>query len=338
MLTPSFKQSLSQALERRKPLFEALRAEGTDCFRLYHGTAEGLPGLTIDRYGGLVLAQTFREPLAPEELPVLEATLREALPQTFAFAWNHRGKKPGEPFEKWHRPAPEALEEFVCSEGGLKYLVRARHRGIDPWLFLDLRAARRFVRADSKGLCVLNLFAYTCGVGVCAAAGGASEVWNVDFASSSLEVGTRNARLNGVPADKFKTLNEDCLIAARQLAGLPVGGRHGQKLRYTRLEPRQFDLVFLDPPAWAKGPLASVDLVRDYPGLFKPAVLAARPGGRVIAANNVGSVGYAEWEAVLRRCAAKAGRPLRSVTRLLPDPDFPSFDGNPPLKIAVCEV
>lgn len=338
MLTPSFKDSLAQALERRKPLLEALEREGTDCLRLFHGVAEGLPGLTIDRYGGLVLAQTFREPLVQEELRVLEEALRGALPYPFAFAWNHRGRKPAEPLEKWHRPAPEALEEFVCSEGGLKYFIRARHRGIDPWLFLDLRAARRFVRANSKDLVVLNLFAYTCGVGICAAAGGASEVWNVDFAVSSLEVGSRNARLNGVPAEKFRTINEDCLTVARQLAGLPVGGRYGRKRRYQRFEPRTFDLVFLDPPAWAKGPLASVDLVRDYPSLFKPAVLAARPGGRVIAANNVASVGYAEWEDILKRCAAKAGRPLKSVTRLPSDADFPSFDGNPPLKIAVCEV
>lgn len=338
MLTPSFKDSLAQALERRKSLFEALRAERTDCFRLFHGAAEGLPGLTIDRYGGLVLAQTFREPLVPEELRVLEEALRGALPWPFAFAWNHRGKEPAEPFEKWHRPAPEALEEFVCSEGGLKYFIRARHRGIDPWLFLDLRAARRFVRANSKDLAVLNLFAYTCGVGVCAAAGGASEVWNVDFAASSLEVGSRNARLNGVPAEKFRTIEEDCLIAARQLAGLPVGGRYGQKLRYQRFEPRAFDLVFLDPPAWAKGRLGAVDVLRDYPAMFKPALLACRPGGRVIATNHVASVGWDEWKETLLRCAGKAGRPIKNIEPIPPDGDFPSFDGKPPLKAAACEV
>ena len=337
-MTTQIEPLLRQALERRKPLLEALEREGTDCLRLFHGVAEGLPGLTVDRYGGLVLAQTFRDPLPPDGLGALEELLRKTLPYAFAFAYNHRGKKPAEPFEKWHRPAPEALREFVCREGGLKYLISARHRGIDPWLFLDLRAARRLVRGSSAGLSVLNLFAYTCGVGVCAADGGAAEVWNVDFARSALDVGRRNAELNAVPPERFRLVEEDCLTAARQLAGLPVGGRYGQKRRYERFEPRSFDLVFLDPPAWAKGPLASVDLVRDYPSLFKPAVLAARPGGRVIAANNVASVGYAEWEEVLRRCAAKAGRPLRNVTRMLPDEDFPSFDANPPLKIAVCEV
>jgi len=338
MLTNAFTPLIEQALERRKSLFEALRLEGTDCWRVFNGVAEGLPGLTVDRYGGLLLAQTFRECLAPAEITALEECLRKALPYPFAFAYNHRGKRAVESFDKWHRPAPEALAEFTCAEGGLKYLAAARHRGIDPWLFLDLRAGRRAVRAASKGLSVLNLFSYTCGVGVCAAAGGASEVWNVDFASSSLEVGRRNAELNGIPADVFKLVNEDCLTVVRQLAGLPVAGRYGQKRRYQRFEPRSFDLVFLDPPAWAKGPMSAVDVVGDYQSMFKPAVLAAKPGGRVIATNHVAAVDYAAWTEVLRRCALKAGRPIKNIEPVPVDADFPSFDGKPPLKVAVCEV
>ena len=334
----AFEPLFAAALERRGPLLARLAAEGTDCYRLFHGIAEGLTGLTIDRYGGLVLAQTFRDPLSPDEIVSLEEALRRALPGGFAFACNHRGKKANEPFEKWHRPSPEALSEFTCSEGGAKFLIRARHRGIDPWLFLDLRAGRRAVRAAARGRSVLNLFAYTCGVGVAAAAGGASEVWNIDFAGSSLEVGRRNAELNGIPAEKFRAVEEDCLTAARQFGGLPVAGRYGQRRRYAKFEPRQFDLVFLDPPAWAKGPLSAVDVVRDYPALFKPAVLAAKPGGLVFAVNHVAAVEWGEWTETLKRCAAKAGRPLKNIGQAEPDGDFPSFDGKPPLKIAVCEV
>lgn len=338
MLTQSFRDLMMRALERRGALLETLRAEGTDCCRLFHGIAEGLTGLTVDRYGRLLLAQTFREALAPEEVPALEEALRENLPGDFHFAYNHRGKLATEGFDKWHRPAPEALAEFTCLEGGVKFLISARHRGIDPWLFLDLRAARRLVGKSSAGLSVLNLFSYTCGVGVRAAAGGAEEVWNVDFASSSLEVGRRNAELNGIPPEKFTLVNEDCLAAVRQLAGIPVGGRYGQKLRYRKLEQRAFDLVFLDPPAWAKSQLGAVDVARDYQSLFKPALLAAKPGGRVIATNHVAAVGQEEWFETMKRCAAKAGRPLKSVEPVAPDGDFPSFDGRPPLKVAVCEV
>ncbi|MDT8287635.1 MAG: class I SAM-dependent methyltransferase, partial [Elusimicrobiales bacterium] len=271
-------------------------------------------------------------------IEALETALRAALPGGFHFAYNHRGKKPSESFDKWHKPSPESLKEFTCSEAGVKYLVTARHRGIDPWLFLDLRAGRRLLRAASEGRSVLNLFAYTCGAGVCAAAGGAAEVWNVDFAGSSLEVGRRNAALNGIPEEKFRTVQEDCLTVVRQLAGLDVRGRFGKKRRYERMEPRRFDLIFLDPPAWAKGPLAAVDVARDYPSMFKPAVLALKPGGTVIATNHVASVDFGEWADSLERCADKAGRPLKKLERAEPDGDFPSFDGKPPLKIAVCGI
>ncbi|MDQ7772029.1 MAG: class I SAM-dependent methyltransferase [Elusimicrobiales bacterium] len=333
-----FARLLSRALEARGPLLEKLRAEGTDCYRLFHGIAEGLTGLTVDRYGPLLLAQTFRDPLSTSDAAALEAALNAAIPGDFHFAYNHRGKRPGESFDKWHRPEPNALGEFTCSEGGVKYLIRARHRGIDPWLFLDLRPGRRLLRAAAQGRSVLNLFAYTCGAGVCAAAGGAAEVWNVDFAGSSLEVGGRNAALNGIPPEKFRTIKEDCLTVVRQLAGLDVRGRFGKKRSYLRIEPRRFGLVFLDPPAWAKGPLAAVDIVRDYPALFKPALLALEPGGRIIATNHAAGVSWEDWEAALRRCADKAGRPLKSLERTEPDGDFPSFDGRPPLKIAVCGI
>ncbi|MBI5208726.1 MAG: class I SAM-dependent methyltransferase [Elusimicrobia bacterium] len=330
---------LEGALQRRGGLLESLHAEGTDSYRLFHGIAEGLPGLTIDRYGPLVLLQTFRERLEPADLDAVEETLKKGLPFAFSLACSHRGPGYDRPYDEWQRSRLEGAEEVECREFGLRFLARRRHRGIDPWLFLDLRAGRRFLRGAASGRSVLNLFAYTCGAGVCAAAAGASEVWNVDFASSSLEVGRRNAALNGVGAERFRTIQEDCLPVARQLAGLPPGGRRGKVGRFQRFEPRGFDLVFLDPPAWAKGAFGAVDVEGDYPSLFKPAVLAARPaGGVVVATNHVASVGFDAWADVLRRCAEKAGRPLRSLRAVAPEGDFPSFDGRPPLKIAVCEV
>lgn len=329
---------LESALLRRAPLLERLRAEGTDCWRLFHGVAEGLPGLTVDRYGPLTLAQTFREPLAPAESAELEEYLRGKFPGDFRFAYNHRGEGAPETFPKWHAPSPEALEEVQCSEEGAKYFIRARHRGLDPWLFLDLRAGRRALRAAAAGKTVLNLFAYTCAAGVCAAAGGARQAWNLDFAASALEVGARNAQLNGVPKERFSTIEADCLPAVRQLAGLDAGGRWHQRKTVKRFEMRPFDLVFLDPPTWAKGRFGAVDIERDYASLFKPAVLAARPGGKVIATNHLAAVELETWTGQLARTAAKAGRPLRGLKVIETDADFPSFDGKHPLKTVVCEV
>ncbi|WP_230369920.1 class I SAM-dependent methyltransferase [Paludibacterium denitrificans] len=114
--------------------------------------------------------------------------------------------------------------------------------------------------------------------------------------------------------------------AARKCQAFPV------------LEPRQFDLVFLDPPRYAKSPFGVVDLVNDYQALFKPALLSTAPGGILICCNNVAAVERESWLDALQRCANKAGRPIRQVEWIAPEADFPSSDGNPPLKVVVLHV
>ena len=123
----------------------------------------------------------------------------------------------------------------------------------------------------------------------------------------------------------------------RQLSGLGVRGR-GSRRPYLRLKPRRFDIVVLDPPRWSRGAFGAVDVVRDYPSLFKPALLATADGGTVIATNHVAEVSRDGWLQTLLRCAEKAGRPIRDIAWLEPDADFPSFDQQPPLKIALCHL
>jgi 23S rRNA (cytosine1962-C5)-methyltransferase len=324
----SLEGALAQALARRAPLLTALAAEDTDCVRLVHGIAEGAPGLAVDRYGPVLLVQTWRGPLAAADFDALVRAIDAVVPGLVP-VWNHRGQGAG--------GAGTPPEAPIGRELGLGYDVRPRHRGQDPLLFLDFRAARRWVRAHAAGREVLNLFAYTCGIGVAAAAGGAARVVNVDFARSALEIGRANAVRNGILPERFETLHGDALVVARQLAGLPAEGRRGHKPP-APLPPRSFDLVVLDPPRWAKSAFGAVDVVRDYPSLFKPALLAARPGGVVLCTNHVPTVDKAGWHAVLRRTAEKAGRPLAAIEDLPVEGDFPSFDGATPLKVALCRL
>jgi 23S rRNA (cytosine1962-C5)-methyltransferase len=203
---------------------------------------------------------------------------------------------------------------------------------------LDLRAGRRWVKQHADGQRVLNLFAYTCGLGLAAAAGGAREVWNVDFAGAPLEIGAANAELNGFSPNHFKCIHEDVYPVLRQLSGLGVALRRNQRRRYLKVQQRQFDLILLDPPKWAKSPFGAVDTVRDYPSLFKPAVLATAPGGRIMATNHAPEVDLDDWLDIMQRCAEKAERMLTQVEVIEPDGDFPSFDDRPPLKVAVMRV
>jgi 23S rRNA (cytosine1962-C5)-methyltransferase len=326
---------LRRAIERRAPLLERLHGEGTDAMRLLHGTAEGAPGTTVDRYGPLLLVQTFRAALPREDVEAVHAAAQEALGVALHVVANHRGAAhPDARGGDEHVPSPEALAEFECRERGVRFVVQARHRGQDPWLFLDFRNGRATVARLAAGRSVLNLFAYTCGIGVAAAAAGARRVLNVDFAASALEVGRRNAELNQLPPERFATLHADCLPVLRQFAGLPVQ-RRGKHVSHARVASERFDLVVLDPPRFAKSPFGTIDVVTDYQSLFKPALLALAEGGSVLATNHVPTVDAAEWHQALRRCAERAGRPLRSLEPIPVDDDFPSFDEKPPLKVVL---
>jgi len=334
---------LQQAVERRGSLLEALASESTDCYRLFHGTSEGEPGLTVDRYGSQLIIQSFHRPLAPDELDIIVVQINALLGVELQPFYHERQTSQTSPHaSKQVLEGANAASAAVCSELGVSYVSRGVHRGIDPLLFLDLRAGRRWVQSNAAGLSVLNLFSYTCGVGVCAAKAGAGQVVNIDFSSSSLAVGRENAALNHIAEETIQFIQSDFFPAIQQLGGQPVRFRRGrgapQIKPYPRLAAQQFDLVCLDPPRLAKSVFGTVDLVRDYPSVFKPSLLATKPGGRLLCTNNVAEVEREVWLDQLQRSAAKAGRPIKGIEWIEPEADFPSFDGKPPLKMAVLEV
>ena len=328
---------LSQAFGARGELLAALHREHTDAYRLFHGSVEGAPGITVDRYGDLLLVQSFHAPLDEAAQEALAGFYADALPG-LALVYNDRSR--GGSRVTNDLPAEQlsaAMLPRVAHEMGVRYRIQARHAGQDPWLFLDLRAGRRRVAAEAAGRAVLNLFAYTCGVGIVAAKAGARDVLNVDFAASSLAVGQENARLNDV-APRF--LQSDVFPAVRQLAGIaqPAVVRGRPMPPFPKLEARRFDVVFLDPPRFAKSPFGIVDLVNDYAAVFKPALLATAEGGVIVCCNNVAQVPRDEWLDRLRRSAAKAGRPVRDAEWIAPEADFPTHDGQAPLKMVLLRV
>ena len=210
---------LATALQYRSALLTQLHAEETDAYRLFHGSVEGHPGLTVDRYGDLLIVQSFHTPLPAPQLAELEVFYAHAFPG-LTLIYNDRSQSNSRIGNKL---SPEMLaaakEPRQARELGVNYLIQARHAGQDPWLFLDLRAARRRVMQEIRGKSLLNVFSYTCGVGVAAAKAGASSVVNVDFARSSLSVGKENARINDLPI-QMRFVQSDAFPALRQFSGL----------------------------------------------------------------------------------------------------------------------
>jgi 23S rRNA (cytosine1962-C5)-methyltransferase len=330
---------LAAAFDARSELVARLHAEQTDAYRLFHGSVEGHPGLTIDRYADLLLVQCFHSPLTPETLAALEGFYAARLPG-MTLVYNdrsHANSRIGNPLP------PDQLEAAMMPremhELGVTYRIAGRHAGQDPWLFLDLRAARRRVMHEVPGKSLLNLFAYTGGVGIAAAKAGARFVVNVDFADSSIAVGKENVRLNELPV-RPRFVKCDAFAAMRQYSGIgQAEWVRGKRMPpFPKLEAQTFDLVFLDPPRYAKSPFGVVDLTNDYASVFKPALLCTSEGGTLICTNNVAEVQRDAWLDQLQRSAVKAGRPIRDIEWITPEADFPTSDGQPPLKIALLRV
>lgn len=334
----SLTECIDAAFTARSELTAALEAGGTDTWRIFHGVNEGSPGVTVDKYGAQVLIQGFRRVLAPAELMEIKSAVSNGLAGPLFFVYNDRsgGKIQNVPLGD-ETDDNNVRTPFVCSEMGVRYRVVGVHRGQDPLLFIDLRAARRFAMRHCKGKSLLNLFAYTCGVGTAAAAAGAGEVWNVDFAQSALDYGKENMVLNNIKTKGIRFICQDVFPVIRQLSGLGVKGK-ARRQTFLRFRPREFDMVFMDPPTWAKSRFGAVDIVKDYQGLFKPALLCVKPGGMLICTNHAASVDLNEWLDQLKRCAVKAGREIKHIRVIEPEPDFPSPDKKHPLKIAAFEL
>lgn len=134
---------------------------------------------------------------------------------------------------------------------------------------------------------------------------------NPDFAEGNPAVGRENGLLNPqLPTMEF--IQSDYFPAIRQLAGLPISQRRGHKLpAYLRLEQRQYDLVLLDPPAWAKSAFGTVDLLRDYQSSLKPALLSTADNGVLICCNNLAKVSMEDWREQVFALRAE-GRPTGS--------------------------
>ncbi|GMU80771.1 MAG: hypothetical protein AMXMBFR47_06420 [Planctomycetota bacterium] len=292
--------------------------------RLFHGRADGVDGLVIERFGRVLFVQTFEG-----RLRVDEAVLRAAAERAMALAGAtavyrkffaedrsaalaaveavHRERRP------WIGEAGE--EEFEIVENGLRFGIRP-YDGYSVGLFLEQRENRRRVRELAAGRDVLNTFAYTCGFSVAAAAGGARSVTSVDVSGRYLDWGRRNLKRNGF---EVEGVGEKGAAGGQvDVEKRPAGGRDDKQaggrrftfiksdvleyLRRAERQGREFDLIVLDPPTFGrdKKSRAVFSLASDLPRLVAGAAGRLRAGGLVLLTVNHRGTRVGDLERLLR--------------------------------------
>ncbi len=301
---------LREARERRGSL---LADPDTRALRLLHGEADGVPEVTADVFGDLVVLSLYRDLSDAEEHQLADAAVQAWAPRSLYLKRRPREARVVANTRK-EQLAPERpvrgepLADLQTLEGGLRFLIRPA-QGLSVGLYLDMRDTRAWLRAQVAGRTVLNLFAYTCAFGVYAHAGGAARVLNVDASRRVLEWGEENARLNGQSVDRYDYVAGDVFAWLERLA------KKGER----------FDVVVCDPPSFATTRTSRFSAARDYAALAAAAARVVAPGGRLVACCNHAGLEARRFEAQVRQGALQAGREARAVASLGPSPlDFPA--------------
>ncbi len=293
-------ERVAAALARRV----SLPATDTDGYRMIHGESDGLPGLVADRYADTTVVKLYSHAWVPWLRPVLEALVRHQPVERVVLRLSRQlSAVPGPLFgltdgQVLMGELPEAT--LTWREHGLTQEVDPVH-GQKTGCFLDQRDNRRRVGELSAGRRVLNLFAYTGGFSLAAARGGATEVWSVDLSAPALAAAERNVALNRhVPA----------VAAARHVTRR---GDAFEVLRDLQSADESFDLVIVDPPAFARSNAQLPGALEAYGRLAKLAARLVTPDGTLLLASCSRPVSADDFLATVSAAARAAGRPLRDV-------------------------
>lgn len=289
-----FQARLNEALKKR----EGLLRPGNTGLRLVNGESDGFPGLVIDRYESTIVLKLYTASWIPSwdllssvlKSIFAEDTLVLRFSRNCAEAWSSGpGLRDGNVIQG---QLPSARVPF--RENGIWFYADVL-KGQKTGFFLDQRDNRERVRSHCAGRSVLNLFAYTGGFSLYAAAGGASSVTSIDISEHALEELRANLELNrgngGHRACEHNLVRADVF---EWLKGNNMG---------------KYDVVIVDPPSLAKRESDRAGAILAYEKVVAAAFAKVAKGGLLVAASCSAHVSAGEFfEAALRAVSRAGGR------------------------------
>ena len=298
------KLRLCQAVRRRV----GLPSQETDCYRLAHGEGDGLSGLIIDIYGQVAVMQCHsigmhlqRQTIAEALMAVFEGAIQavydksaEALPPQYAAGMTNG--------MLLHHPAA-ASDACVVKENGVQFWVNWA-QGQKTGFFLDQRENRALLGRLAAGKTVLNTFCYTGGFSAYALQQGASLVHSVDVSGRAVELTNDNMALNAPCPGVHEAYTEDTL-------------------RFLKQSDRGYDLVIVDPPAYAKSIEKRHNAVQGYKRLNAAAFARVNPGGLLATFSCSQVVDRQLFYNTVVAAALESGRKASVLYHLTQGPDHP---------------
>ncbi len=291
-----FARRLERALKLRNRLYDR------PFYRLVHAEADGLPGLIVDRFGGVLAVQANAAGMDRLLPLVIEALRGLVAPEAIV----QRNDSPARSLEGLPLETTVALGAIdgpvAVEDNGAAFLADVLGGQKTGWFF-DQRDNRAFVAGLAAGCRVLDLYCYGGGFAVAASCRGAAGVLGIDSSAPALALAAASARQNGV-GEVCEFRRGEVFAEAAALAG----------------KGERFDIVIADPPAFARNKREVPAALRGYRKLARLAGQLTAPTGFLFLASCSYNVGAAEFAEAVRRGLADAGRSARILRRAAPAP------------------
>jgi 23S rRNA (cytosine1962-C5)-methyltransferase len=276
-----------------------LRPTVTNAYRLIHGEGDGLPGLIVDMYNGVAVVQAHSHGMHRDRNAVAEA-IRNVFGETLIAVYykNQTGSNARGEYLLGMSVVPHTILEhnhkfFVDWEEGQK-----------TGFFLDQRENRMLLAGYAMNRTVLNTFCYTGGFSVYAAQAGAALVHSVDASERAMEMTRKNLQLNG-----FDPAQHECFTA--------------DTFDFLKGKEGQYDLIILDPPAFAKHKDSKHQAMKGYQRLNLEAIQKIKPGGIIFTFSCSQVVDRQLFYDTVVSSAIQSGREIKVLEHLGQPADHP---------------
>ncbi|MEN8120190.1 MAG: class I SAM-dependent rRNA methyltransferase [Bacteroidota bacterium] len=291
---------LEKAFAIRK---EFILSEQTNAFRLVNAEGDFFPGLIADVYNDTVVIQLLIK--GAENIKDFIISALESLGYKYVYlkAKEVSGRLEGVKTLKGWVSKEEGSTEIEIIENSVNFLVNIE-TGQKTGFFLDQRDARMLIKQYSKGAKVCNTFSYSGGFSLYALDAGAELVHSVDSSKSAVELIEKNLELNAVSPEKHESHAEDVF-------------------KFLKKTENKYDLIVLDPPAFAKTAKAVPNATRGYKELNLTAFRKINPGGIVFTFSCSQKITRDLFRKIVFGAAADAKRNIRILHQTTQPPDHP---------------
>ena len=297
-------ERIRRAYELRHSL-GLVAAEKNDIFRLIHGEGDGLPGLIIDNYAQTAVIQAHSAGMHHARKDIAKA-LCEVLGSQIRIYYKSEGTLPFKAFlgeENEYLYGGEQTTPPLAVENGMKFHIDWQ-KGQKTGFFIDQRDNRTLLQRYANNRTVLNMFCYTGGFSVYALLGGASLVHSVDSSAKAITLTNENVSLNFPEDTRHQAFVEDAF-------------------KYMEHMEEKYDLIVLDPPAFAKHKNVLRNALQGYRKLNAIALKKIKAGGLIFTFSCSQIVSKNDFRLAVFSAAAQSGRAVRVLHQLTQSADHP---------------